>query len=197
MKILAFTDPHGSKASMRRVKDLIPSADIIVCAGDLTSFGSRLSSILNEMNMWGKPVLLIPGNHEEHLNLKMECTPFPNIHEIDRDFFEFQGALFIGYGRGGFSHITPQFDAFARKIKARSSSHQGKRIMVFHQPPFGTELDRLEFGHVGNETFAHFIAEYQPELMLCGHIHECFGNTEQMGKTLMVNPGPNGILIEI
>jgi uncharacterized protein len=197
MRILAFSDPHGSKAQLAKVAQKAGFADLIICAGDLTSFGNRLGSILKDLSALGKPVLMIPGNHEEHLELKEECKLFPAIKEIDRDFHEQGGILFIGYGGGGFSHETPQFESFARKIRNRSAQHKGKRVVIFHQPPYGTACDLMPYGHVGNETFAAFIAQDQPDLVLCGHIHECFHTQDTMGRTRIMNPGPDGTIIEI
>ena len=197
MKILAFTDPHGSRAALRKVGEKAPKADLIICPGDLTMFGEDADDLLSEMNSWGKPILLVPGNHEEHFDLKQLCTGFKNIFEIDREFYTKGDLLVAGYGRGGFSHETPEFEVFGRQIKRKVKEHQGPWILLLHQPPFGTNVDRLSFGHVGNETFSAFIAEAQPTLVLCGHLHENFKKEDMLGKSRILNPGPDGVFLDL
>jgi len=201
MKILAFTDSHGSRQAMRKIKEKIAQADIIICAGDFTSWGNNAEVILNEMNSWGKQVFIIPGNHEEQFDLKDLCLPFNHITEIDRALLEHEHKgkryIFAGYGGGGFSHETPLFEVFARKLKTFVAKSPAKQVLVLHQPPFGTAADFLPYGHVGNETFSNVIARDQPDLVLCGHIHECFGEEDHLGKSRIVNPGPEGKIIEL
>lgn len=197
MKLLMFTDTHGSRGHMKRLKQRAERADLIVCAGDFTVFGHDLHKILKEMDSWKKPLILIPGNHEEHIKLKEECGQYKNVMDIDRDFYEKENILFAGYGRGGFSYETPEFDMFGRKIKRKAAEHKGKWVFIIHQPPFGTATDLLDFGHTGNETFAAFIAQEQPDLVICGHLHENFRKEDTMGKSRIINPGPDGMMIDI
>ncbi len=37
----------------------------------------------------------------------------------------------------------------------------------------------------------------QPDIALCGHIHENNGTEDLIGKTHVINPGPLGRLIEL
>src|SRR5918994_838161 len=56
--------------------------------------------------------------------------------------------------------------------------------------PLDTACDRLPSGeHVGSPVIRAFIERAQPDLTLCGHIHEARG-TDEIGKTQIVNPGP-------
>jgi len=54
-----------------------------------------------------------------------------------------------------------------------------------------------EFGHVGCKSIREFIEENNILLSVCGHIHETFGGANHIGRTLVVNPGPLGRIIEI
>jgi len=43
--------------------------------------------------------------------------------------------------------------------------------------------------HLGSQSFAALLYEYEPLLWICGHIHE--GRSIQWeGRTLVINPGP-------
>lgn len=60
--------------------------------------------------------------------------------------------------------------------------------MVTHQPPFGF-LDTLYNGEPsGSVSLRRFLEEFQPDLLLCGHIHEARGEA-RLGRTLGVNVG--------
>ncbi len=37
----------------------------------------------------------------------------------------------------------------------------------------------------------------QPTLVLCGHSHDCFGAADVSGKSRILNPGPNGMALEL
>ena len=76
------------------------------------------------------------------------------------------------------------------------------KILVTHAPPFNTEADRVENGeHVGSPGILKSIHEFEPQINLCGHIHEA-KSLSKIGKTTDVaNPGmlrDNGaVLIDV
>jgi Icc-related predicted phosphoesterase len=54
----------------------------------------------------------------------------------------------------------------------------------------GTACDRLASGeHVGSTVIRTFIEREQPDLVLCGHIHESRG-TDTIAAARIINPGP-------
>jgi len=60
---------------------------------------------------------------------------------------------------------------------------------VPHAPPRGTTLDRILIGkHVGSVAVREFVELHQPDVLVCGHIHESRG-VDSLGKTQMVNCG--------
>ncbi len=62
-------------------------------------------------------------------------------------------------------------------------------LLVVHNPPFGTALDRLDSGrHVGSPAVREFIERVQPAVCLTGHIHESRA-VDRIGKTTIINPG--------
>ncbi len=63
------------------------------------------------------------------------------------------------------------------------------KVFVPHAPPSGTKLDRTFLGkHVGSTAIRDFVERTQPDVLLCGHIHESRG-IDTLGKTQMVNCG--------
>ena len=75
------------------------------------------------------------------------------------------------------------------------------RILCPHAPPLGTACDRLRSGaHVGSAALRRLIEEEQPDLVLCGHIHESRGE-DAIGVSRIVNPGPvtsgHGVVVDV
>jgi hypothetical protein len=53
-------------------------------------------------------------------------------------------------------------------------------------------VDRLSSGiHVGSTAVREFVERRQPDVVICGHIHEARG-TDRLGKTKIVNCGKAG-----
>lgn len=194
VKILAFVDMHGDLSALIKLKKKAKKADLIVCAGDLTLFESDIDYFLYEMNKLGKPVLMLHGNHEASSTLRNMCKPLENLTFIHKKLHKFKDILFIGYGGGGFSLREPDFEKFVKKNKAKI---KGRIILVSHAPPFGTKLDKINSGHYGNKSITKFIEQFKPKLVICGHFHESAGIVQKIGKTLAINPGPSGKVIEI
>jgi len=66
---------------------------------------------------------------------------------------------------------------------------KGKFILVTHNPPFGTKLDKVETGeHVGSKVIREFIEKEKPLLAISAHIHEA-GGIDKIGKTTIFYPG--------
>jgi len=65
----------------------------------------------------------------------------------------------------------------------------GKFILITHNPPFGTNLDRTETGeHVGSKAVREFIEKNKPILAISAHIHEA-GGIDKLGDTVLFYPG--------
>lgn len=217
MKLLAFVDLHGDPKSLRKIADSSKKADIIVCAGDLTVFGRQYRDILEALNSLGKPVFVIAGNHETDELLKQAAFGLMNIIPIDKRIIEFGNYILIGYGGGGFSLVDERFEKITKVFKDRLKKLQNaqkkeikaqlddksrkearkKIILVTHQPPYGTDVDLIHGQHAGCKSFTHFIREVQPILAIAGHLHETAGKKDKIGKTIVINPGWQGVILEI
>ena len=197
MKFLTFGDLHDDKPAL---KDLLaraekPDIDFVVSVGDISVFGRGLRNILKRFNSLGKKFYVIPGNHESDSMLN-ELTPeFPNCINFHQKILKMGTYLFLGYGEGGFTLEDPRFRKIAREWYGK---YKGKNIvLVTHQPPFGTKLDFLETRHVGNKDFRKFIERIKPKLAISGHLHETVGIRDKIGPTRLVNPGWDGLVIEL
>ncbi len=195
MKILAFTDHHGSPNDFKFAKKKAKGVDLILHMGDFTIFEHEIEAIMAEMNNMGKPVLFIHGNHEDDLIVEYLCKKFKNLKFIHKKHYEIDGVVFLGYGGGGFSMIDKEFEKHSKKFE---KAMKGKKtILMLHGPPYGTKADIIMGDHVGNESFTKFIKKNQPEIVLCGHLHENFHVKSKIKKSVVINPGPDGEIIEI
>ena len=43
--------------------------------------------------------------------------------------------------------------------------------------------------HAGSTAIREFIESFQPDIVICGHIHEARG-ADKLGRSIMINPGP-------
>jgi Icc-related predicted phosphoesterase len=83
----------------------------------------------------------------------------------------------------------------------------GRAIMLFHSPPYDTDLDRAALdgqtvggvpldAHVGSIAIRRFIEARQPLLSLHGHVHESAGITgkwkQTIGRTCMLSAAHGG-----
>lgn len=196
MKLLAFTDIHGSISAINKIKQKVKAADYLVCCGDITIFETNIEEILTQIDKIGKPVLMIPGNHESEELMDGMCKIFDNLISIHKHPHKIGDTLFLGYGGGGFSFKDPDF-AKTMKRYAKQMKAAKKVVIVTHAPPYGTKVDMVLDQHTGNITMRKFIEKSQPTLFICGHIHECNGKRDKLGETKIVNPGPFGKLLTV
>jgi Icc-related predicted phosphoesterase len=197
MKILAVVDTHGSKKAMVEIKKKAKEADIIACCGDITVFGIDQSKIIKELDGIGKEILMLHGNHELESELREQCKSSKNIRFMHRAMLRRNKTVFLGYGGGGFAIKDEKFERWA-KIVGKKIKKGEKIVLLLHGPPYGTKVDELTKGtYCGNKSYTEFIKKIKPKLAVCGHIHENFGRKAMIGKTLVVNPGPFGIIINV
>lgn len=201
MKLVVFNDLHGSLISFRKVAALVKKSkpDAILCLGDFTIFEQNIEGILSKINSLSAPVYLIHGNHEDERVVRRLCKNYPNITFIHKRIVKLGDVKLVGYGGGGFyGHgklkRDKEFDSWI------SNKHISKRsILLTHAPPAHTTLDLVDYfdEHVGCPSFTSFIKKHKPLYAFSGHIHESFGQTQKLGKTILYNVGPKGKLFTI
>ena len=62
------------------------------------------------------------------------------------------------------------------------------KVVLAHQPPKGLLDVAFDGKCTGCQSLRRFLEERQPDLLLCGHIHEARGKAV-LGKTKVVNLG--------
>ncbi len=202
LRILAFSDLHGNERHMKALANKAKKADIIICAGDFTVFENKILQIMRKLDAIGKPVMLVNGNHEEPMLVAEICRKLKNVMQLHGKIHtdkRFPGYAFVGHGGEGFDLASEDFEQFYRKNLARLKQlrkENKKIVFITHQPPHKTKLDFI-WDHHGNKSYAKFDKKMQPALHVCGHLHETQGKRDKIGKTLIINPGPKGQVVEV
>ena len=199
MKIMAFSDVHADLEIARCLVKRAQKKDIelIVCAGDFTVFERQLKPMLKLFNSIGKPVVLIPGNHEEPTAVEKYISDCKHIAFIHKKIWRYNGFTFLGWGTDGFTKRSEEFRMVARKWRQKLTADDTTIVLVTHAPPHGTMLDKLDKEHIGNKDIRTAIEWIQPVLAISGHIHENEGRRDKIGKTVAVNPGWKGMVLTV
>lgn len=198
MKILAFSDTHLHKKCLDLIKENSKKVDFLICAGDISWFSRGLKEVLKDLDTSiDKPIYIIPGNHEEATQLEEICKNFKHVQYVHKKAKRIGDYIFFFWGGGGFAEINKALEFATEKFKEKRNK-EDKVIFITHGPPYKTELDFLDWaGHVGCKSQRKFIQEIKPVLHICGHLHENFHKKQLLNKTLIINPGPEGTIIEV
>lgn len=194
MKILAISDVHNEVKIARKLKYVIEERkpDVIVVAGDLTSFGpaSAASEILDTLTCGKKdrPVFAVAGNGDNYEVRNVLEKRGVNLHnraaKVDKvGFVGFSGPSSLQLG----GLMVLNYDPVGETMKDIDKCEG--RVVISHIPPANTKVDTLFTGHhVGSDFLRDMIEEKQPDVVICGHIHEARG-VDRIGRTVVVNPG--------
>ena len=202
MKILAASDIHDDK---RTIEDLIKLAedekvDLIILAGDLTFGESNVLNIVGPFKKVGKPIIIIPGNHETDATVDFWVKKYsPGVYNLHGNAMKIYDIGIFGVGGANIGLFQLDDSEFFEMLEKAHSKVKDARIkiMVTHAPPYGTKVDMIGLSHVGSNGIREAIEKLKPNLCLCGHIHETFGIEDKIGKTKIINVGRKGTIIEI
>jgi len=188
MRFLVVTDIHGNKTVPKWINSVAKENDIdyVLMLGDITDFGpnSVATDIISNIKLG---VYAIPGN----------CDPLDLPDTISEVAIDMHGRsetiadLYIA-GLGGSNPTifdTPfelSEDTIYEKLKPISKK---RMILMVHAPAYGFN-DVIPSGlNVGSTAILKIVEEFNPLLVLSGHIHESVGILEKNGTTF-INPGP-------
>ncbi|RME55228.1 hypothetical protein D6777_01240 [Candidatus Woesearchaeota archaeon] len=197
MKIFAFTDLHVEKAALKTILKKSKEADIIVSCGDFSDWGRKTNQIIKKICKLDKPFLFIHGNHETKEQMYEAEKMCKNAIFLHKKSYQLDKYVFFGYGGGGFAKVDKEFEK-TTKLFQKTVKKDDVVIILTHGPPYGTKLDMIEgVGYTGCKSYTNYIEKHKPMLWVCGHIHENLNQMQVLNKTLIINPGPEGRLIEI
>lgn len=194
MNIVALTDIHGAYESGLKIVER-ESPDVLIIGGDLTTVGTvkEAEEAVRRFQQLAATVLCVAGNmdlpqHDDlFLRLGVSINGCGFIHD-DVGFF--------GVSAAPVSPLHTPYELSEEEISRRIRTGYadvracGRTIFVPHAPPYGTKVDIIRSGiHVGSTAVRDFIDDAQPDVVVCGHIHEARGQ-DIIGKTAIINCGP-------
>jgi Icc-related predicted phosphoesterase len=195
IQILALVDIHWSGSGPLPLPAL-SNADLVLLGGDITHFrGMEVARrLVDQILAAGLPVLAVCGNCDQP-----EVEDYLTNADIglDRRARVIEGVKFVGlsgglpFGGCPYERTEEEFDQACHHAFAAAGAvkAEGPTIFVSHQPPYNTRCDLTHGRHVGSHAVRAAIEQHQPDLVLCGHIHEGIG-TDHIGISQIVNPGP-------
>ncbi len=194
MRIGYLVDVHDRFDAVSAALEEIGAVDALVVGGDLTTAGSP-DDAERAIRSWLPLVprlLAVAGNMD---------SPAIDARLVELGVsLDGRGVILGDVGLHGASaspytplhtpHELPD-EELGRRARAGHAEAAGAPVRIFcpHSPPLGA-CDRLRSGErVGSAALRAFVEETQPDVVLCGHIHEARGE-ETIGRTRIVNPGP-------
>ena len=200
MRILVLSDIHGSTTGAMTAMELCGEyePDLVVLCGDITNFGPHAwaNAFLRRIP---HPKAAVPGNCDpDDLQRVFNGSGTIDLHRRK----EMIGGLpFAGAGGSGHTRAGTLFevedDQFMEWLMPLMEQNM---VLVTHAPAHGF-LDTDRSGsHRGSHSLRTLVDEWNPILMLSGHMHESRGIIRH-GGTVFVNPGPArdgyGALVEV
>jgi Icc-related predicted phosphoesterase len=197
MKLLAFSDLHRDQGRAERLVGLAREADVVLGAGDYATMRKGLEGTIEVLSAIAAPTVLVPGNAESDTELWQACTGWPSAHVLHGQALQLEGVQFFGLGGGVPPTPFPwSFDLSEDEAAAKLESCPEGAVLVVHSPPKGY-LDKAHGRHLGSRSVLDAIERKRPALVVCGHIHQCWGSEAAIGTTPVVNVGPEGRFFEV
>ena len=187
MLIYAVADIHGKKSHFKTIRKNIDryNPDFLVIAGDITR-RFRYRKPLTKLNELKVPVLAVLGNSDWNfihkiMDHKSNITNLNlrNYTGIDFSFTGISGTIPLPLNNIVSFNERKKFEQIAEFMNKDT-------ILVAHPPPYGILDLVFKNYHTGSKVLREFIEKHQPQLVLCGHIHDQTGRAF-INKTLVVN----------
>ncbi len=198
MRILAFSDLHRDLRAAASLAERSGSFDVVIAAGDFANQHRGLEQSIEALRGIETPAVLVPGNNETEEALRAACAGWDAATVLHGESAEIGGVEFFGLGAG--IPTTPwdwSFDLTEEEAAERLAGCPEGAVLVVHSPPLG-HCDRSSAGdHLGSAAILGVIERTRPPLVVCGHIHEAWGDRSRVGPTAIANLGPAGAELEV
>lgn len=190
MKILAFSDLHGSAKHAAALVAASDEADLVIGAGDFCNMRDGLDEAMALLAGITAPFVIVPGNAESFDELRAAAPA--SVEVLHGSATIINGLRLFGMGCG--VPVTP-FGAWSCDLSEDQAAGlltacDTADILIVHSPPKGV-VDRTSAGQsVGSVAIHSAIERIQPRLVLCGHIHDSWRQDGLIGNTNVHNLGP-------
>lgn len=196
MRLLAFSDLHRDLDRARSIVERAPQFDAVVGVGDFASQHEGLEEAIEALRPIDVPTILVPGNNETEEALRAACETWSAATVLHAEGTDLDGVPVYGLGAG--VPVTPwdwSFDLDEDQARTALGSCPQGAVLAVHSPPYG-HVD----GHdksLGSRAVLEAIEACSPRVVLCGHIHECWGEESRAGESPVLNLGPDGRAVDV
>lgn len=198
LRILGAADLHDRSEMLDLLQDI--EADLIAFCGDLhnASAPEQARPVAEALAKIGPPVLIVPGNMD-HRDVVPDLWREAGLTMIHGTSFRCKGYGFLGLGGmvmrdpkrlgnpGRYYHREEGVYDLLSSAQQEVSGVE-RVVVITHQPPRGTRDTIYTGERTGSIGLRRFVEEHQPQLLLCGHIHEDRGEA-LIGRTRIINVG--------
>lgn len=197
MRLLAFSDLHLSRAHAAALVAASADADLVIGAGDFCNVRRGLRDAMEMLAGLAAPLIAVPGNAESDDELRAAAPDGTTV--LHAAATEAEGVQVFGIG-GGIPR-TPfgawSWDFDEDEARALLEGCTQADVLVSHSPPRGA-VDVTSRGQsVGSVALREAVERLQPALVLCGHIHDCWGQEAMIGASRVVNLGPRPAFFDL
>jgi Icc-related predicted phosphoesterase len=198
VKLLAFSDLHRDLDQAAELVAMSAEADVVIGAGDFASVHEGLDETIEALAGIETPAVLVPGNNETEEALREAAASWSAATVLHGAGTAIEGIEFYGLGAG--IPTTPwdwSFDLDDEAATAMLADCPQDAVLVLHSPPKGHCDSNGPDMHFGSPALLKAIEEKNPQLAVCGHIHESWGCESRISATPVRNLGPKGTWIEL
>ena len=200
LRILAVSDIHGDQAAVKSLAEKAEKEDVdlVFLCGDFVSFTDEFTNMIGPFLKKGKKVFLLAGNHETPEEVDMISSLY-DVKSLHGSYAVYDQ---IGiFGSGGVDigmKGIPDSQIFDNLKKGfEGVKHLRKKVMFTHVHPEGTKMEKLTQFFPPSAAVRKAVDTFQPDILICGHVHEAAGLEEQIGKTRIINVSKHGKVIEL
>lgn len=187
-RILAFSDLHLARNRAREIVAAADEADLVIGAGDFCNLREGLGEAMDLLAPIAGKAVYVPGNAESADELRAATT----ATVLHGERLETHGLTLFGIGYA--IPVTPfgdwSCDLTEEIAEGMLASLEHADILISHSPPKGVVDAGPEGQSFGSIAVRAAIERVQPGLCLCGHIHDCWGKSGEIGRTRVHNLGP-------
>ncbi len=196
VKILAFSDLHCDASAATVLVEAARSADLVLGVGDFAQLHNGLPETMELLSDFADKAIYVPGNNETFEALKGATDAFV----IHQECVDIDGLKIAGLGCA-VPPLPPtawgSFDMTEDDAEAVLAQMESADILMSHSPPKGVVDFHADLGSLGSVAVRGWIKTCQPKLVLCGHIHDCWGQSAEIGSSQIFNLGPQPNWFEI
>jgi hypothetical protein len=200
LRIFSAGDIHGDTRLAEKLAEEAKDkhADLVVLCGDLTFAERSTDNIIGPFKKRNLKVLLIPGNHESVATADFLAQVYgvKNIHGYSVRYKDV-GIFGAGGANIGLAQLTEKeiYDLLRKGFE--NIKYLDKKIMVTHVHPSDTRMEKFSQFFPGSTGVRKAVEKFQPDILLCSHVHEAEGLEEKIGKTRVINVGKRGKIIDV